>query len=299
MKNCNNLNKKWKKRITILLFMLPAAIPLFIFWIYPMIDSIFISFTDWDYISTEYNIVGLDNYKDLLTSEAFYSALKNTFVFMLGTVIPTIIIGLAIAVLLKSKLKGSSIYKAIIFSPWITPTVAISIVWCWIFNPDTGLANYILELLNMPKLQWLQSSDTAMLSVIIVTVWKQMGWAMIFYITALEKVPKGLYEAAEIDGAGKFNAFKHITLPLISPTTFFLSIILMIDSLKAYDAIRVLTQGGPSGSTRTMLYLYYETAFENFNTGQATAIATMLLLIVALLALIQFAASKKWVYYNN
>ena len=264
-----------------------------------MIDSIFISFTDWDYISTEYNMVGLDNYKELLSDEAFYSALKNTFVFMLGTVIPTIILGLGIAILLKGNMKGSSIYKAIIFSPWITPTVAVSIVWCWIFNPDTGLANYILGLFHLTKLQWLESSQTAMLSVMIVTIWKQMGWAMVFYITALEKVPEGLYEAGQVDGAGKFKLFKHITLPLISPTTFFLSIILMIDSLKAYDAIRVLTQGGPSGSTRTILYLYYETAFENFNTGQATAIATVLLIIVALLALIQFAASKKWVYYNN
>ena len=136
-----------------------------------------------------------------------------------------------------------------------------------------------------------------MLGVIIVTVWKQVGWAMVFYLTALEKVPKSLYEACDVDGASKWRKFKSITLPLISPTTFFLSIILMIDSLKAYDQIRVLTQGGPSGSTRTILYMYYQTAFENFNTGQATAIATVLLIIVAILAILQFGASKKCVHY--
>ena len=293
------MNKKIKKKLNILLFLLPAAVPLFMFWIYPMVKSVFISFTDWDYISSEYNIVGLDNYKALLTDEQFYNALKNTFVFMAGSVIPTIILGLAIAVLIKKTYGLSSLYKAVIFSPWITPAVAVSIVWCWIFEPDTGFANYILQCFNLPKLQWLQSSSTAMLGVIIVNVWKQAGWAMIFYLTALEKVPKDLYEAADIDGAGKIQKFKNVTLPLISPTTFFLSIILMIDSLKAYDSIKVLTQGGPSGSTETMLYLYYQTAFENFNTGQATAIATILLVIVAFLGAIQFVASKKWVHYLN
>lgn len=295
----SKVNKKTKKKLNILLFLLPAAVPLLIFWIYPMIKSIFISFTDWDYISSEYSIVGLDNYKSLFTDEQFYQVLKNTFVFMAGTVIPTIVLGLAIAALIRKTCGLSSLYKAVIFSPWITPAVAVSIVWCWIFEPDTGFANYVLQCFNMPKLQWLQSSSTAMLGVIIVNVWKQAGWAMIFYLTALEKVPQDLYEAAEVDGAAKMDKFINVTLPLISPTTFFLSIILMIDSLKAYDSIRVLTQGGPSGSTETILYMYYQTAFENFNTGEATAIATILLIIVAFLALIQFAASKKWVHYLN
>lgn len=293
----NRMNKKIKKISTILLFVLPAAIPLSIFWIFPMIKSIFISFTDWDYMSSAYDMVGFYNYIELASDEMFYAALKNTVVFMMGTVIPTLIIGLTLAIILKKSIKGSAFYKAIIFSPWITPTVAVSIVWCWIFEPETGLANYILQLLSLPKSQWLQSSSTAMLGVIIVTVWKQVGWAMIFYLTALEKVPESLYEACEVDGASKWNKLKSITLPLISPTTFFLSIILMVDSLKAYDQIKVLTQGGPSGSTRTILYMYYQAAFENFNTGQATAIATILLLIVAILAILQFGAAKKWVHY--
>lgn len=291
------ISRNIKRILTTLFFVLPAAVPLSVFWIYPMIKSIFISFTDWDYMSSIYSMVGFANYEALISDDMFYEALKNTIVFMIGTVGPTIILGLTLAVILKKSIKGSAFYKAIIFSPWITPTVAISIVWCWIFEPETGLANYILQLLSLPKSQWLQSSSTAMLGVIIVTVWKQVGWAMVFYLTALEKVPTSLYEACEVDGASKWNKFKSITLPLISPTTFFLSIILMVDSLKAYDQIRVLTQGGPSGSTRTILYLYYQTAFENFNTGQATALATILLVIVAVLAIVQFAASKKWVHY--
>lgn len=289
--------KKIKNAVRVLIFILPALIPLGIFWLFPMAEAIFMSFTDWDYMSSTYNIVGLDNYRSIFSDSMFYDALKNTVVFTIGTLVPTIAGGLFTAVLLKEKLAGSAIYKAVIFSPWVTPTVVISIVWSWIFEPQYGLANFILQLFNLPKSQWLQSSDTAMYAVILVTIWKGFGWAMIFYLTALERVPKELYEAASVDGAGRFQKFKSITLPLISPTTFFLTIITTIDSLKAYDQIQVLTQGGPSGSTRTILYLYYQMAFENFNIGEATAIAVVLLVIVGCLSGIQFAASKKWVHY--
>ncbi len=292
-----SMKRKISKTSCVLVFILPAVIPLGVFWIWPMIKAIFMSFTDWDYMSSTYNMVGLNNYKALFSDSAFYSALKNTFIFTLGTLVPTIVGGLAIAMVLKKNVKGSALYKAIIFSPWITPTVAISIVWSWIFEPKYGFANYILQMFNIPKSQWLQSSNTAMIGVIIVTVWKGFGWAMVFYLTALEKVPKQLYEAAAIDGANNWNKFISITLPLISPTTFFLSIITTINSLQAYDQIQVLTQGGPAGSTRTILYMYYQTAFESFNMGQATAMATVILVIVGILTGIQFVASKKWVHY--
>ena len=292
-----SIKRRINKISCILVFILPAVIPLGVFWIWPMIKAIFMSFTDWDYMSSTYNMVGVENYKALFSDSAFYNALKNTFIFTAGTLVPTIVGGLSIAMVLKNNIKGSALYKAIIFSPWITPTVAISIVWSWIFEPKYGFANYILKLFNLPKSQWLQSSDTAMIAVIIVTVWKGLGWAMVFYLTALEKVPKHLYEAAAIDGANMWNKFISITLPLISPTTFFLSIITTINSLQAYDQIQVLTQGGPAGSTRTILYMYYQTAFENFNMGQATAMATVILVIIGILSGIQFFASKKWVHY--
>ena len=289
--------RKIKNLMRVLMFILPALIPLGVFWLFPMGQAIFMSFTDWDYMSSAYNIVGFENYRNIFSDSMFYDALKNTLLFTLGTLVPTIALGLLAAVILRKKITGSAIYKAIIFSPWVTPTVVISIVWSWIFEPQYGLANYILQLLNMPKSQWLQSSDTAMTAVILVTVWKGFGWAMIFYLTALEKVPKELYEAAAVDGAGSWQKFKKITLPLISPTTFFLTIITTINSIQAYDQIQVLTQGGPSGSTRTILYLYYQTAFENFNIGEATSIAVIILLIIGALAGIQFIASKKWVHY--
>lgn len=284
-------------KMTVLIYILPAFIPLLLFWIWPMTNSVYISFTDWDYMSIDYNFVSLQNYFDLFIDPQFYEVLKNTVYFSVGTVIPTIIGGLGLALILKNKISGSGIYKTMLFSPWITPTVAVSIVWSWIFEPKYGLANWILSLLNLPKLQWTHSSETAMLAIIIVTIWKGIGWTMIFYLSALEKVPNELYEAASIDGANSWQKFRNVTLPMISPTTFFLTIITTINALQAYDQIQILTQGGPAGSTRTILYMYYQSAFQNFNIGQATAVATVLVIITAILSVIQSITSKKWVHY--
>ncbi len=282
---------------SIFVFVLPALIPLLVFWIYPIIRSIWISFTDWDFMTPTYHIVFFKNYISLFKDARFYNALWNTLVFTVGTLAPTIIIGLMLAVFLQKPFLGSGVMKFILFSPWVTPTVAISIVWTWIFQPDDGLANLVLSLAGLPALKWISSSQTAMLSVIIVTVWKSMGYAMIFYLSALEKVPQELYEASALDGAGKWKQFVTITLPSISPTTFFLMIITMVNSLQAYDQIQILTQGGPSGSTRTLLYMYYQLGFKEFKMGQATAVATVMIVITVVLSLIQFGASKKWVNY--
>lgn len=292
-----NNKAKLKNLGSVLLFTLPALIPLTTFWIYPILKSFYISFTDWDYMTPNYSFVFLDNFKDLLSDSRFYEALNNTLVFTIGTVVPTIAIGLLLAFLLQTNFKGNKVYKFLLFSPWVTPTVAVSIVWTWIYDPTVGIANMVLEFFNLPALKWIQSSDTAMLAVIIVTVWKSIGYAMIFYIAALEKVPKDLYEASSVDGANSFKQFTNITLPSISPTTFFLVIITMINSLQAYDQIQILTQGGPSGSTRTLLYMYYQLGFQEFNMGKATALAVVLIIITAVLSAVQFIASKKWVHY--
>lgn len=293
------LKKKfdWKKWCSVMTFVVPALIPLTVFWIYPILRSMLLSLTDWDYMSPSYSFVGLSNYVALFKDTRFYSALWNTFVFGIGTVIPTIIGGMILALLLQKAFRGDGIFKFILFSPWITPTVAISIVWTWIYEPDVGIANHVLKFFHLPALQWINSSSTAMLAVIIVTVWKSLGYTMIFYITALEKVPKELYEANALDGANSWQRFRDVTLPCISPTTFFLVIITMVNSLQAYDQIQILTQGGPSGSTRTLLYMYYQLGFEEFNMGQATAVAMILILITVMLSLIQFVVSKKWVHY--
>ncbi|WP_307290890.1 carbohydrate ABC transporter permease [Bacillus sp. SORGH_AS_0510] len=280
------------------LFILPAIVPLIIFWVYPMGKSLLISFTNWDYVSPDYEFVGISNYTDLLTDPTFYSVLLNTFVFSMGVVIPCVAGGLLLALLVSGKSKGMGIYRTLIFSPWVTPTVAVSIVWSWIYEPKVGFANWVLNILHLPGLDWTSSSTWAMPAVIIVSIWKGIGWTMIFYLNALKKVPVSLYEAASLDGASKWRRFVHITVPIISPTTLFLVVITSIDALQAYDQIQVLTQGGPAGSTRTMLYFYYQTAFEEFNMGKATATAILLVLITAVFSFIQFLLSKRWVHYQ-
>ncbi|MBE0497052.1 MAG: sugar ABC transporter permease [Campylobacterales bacterium] len=280
------------------LFLVPFIIPLLLFWIFPLILAFGISFTDWDYISPSFNLVGFNNYTQLFTDPNFIRAVKNTVVFGLGTIFPTLAIGLGLAMMVSKKLKSSKVYQMIFFSPWLTPTVAVALVWSWIYDPDRGFANYLLGFVGLEPLPWLKSSETAMLGIIIFTIWKSVGWTMLFYIGALEKVPESAYEAATIDGANALSKFFHVTLPLISPTTFFLLIINLIQSIQAYDQIQIMTQGGPGRSTTTLLYLYYERAFQNFQMGAANAVAIVILVIVVLLTLLSTWMSKRFVHYE-
>lgn len=290
--------RSWSGVMTPWLFLLPAMIPLTLFWFYPMLNSFYISLTDWDYISPTYEYVWLDNYTNLIQDPVFHDVLWNTLYFTIGTVIPTIVGGLLLALLVLKNQHGMGFFRTILFSPWVTPTVAVAIVWSWIFEPENGIANWVLSFFGMQGLEWTSSSTWAMPAVIIVTVWKGLGWTMIFYLNALRKVPTDIFEAASIDGAGSVKKFLKITIPLVSPTTFFLTIISTVQALEAYDQIQVMTQGGPAGSTRTLLYLYYQSAFEEFNMGKATAIATVIILITSILSIIQFGLARKWVHYQ-
>ncbi|MGE6539248.1 carbohydrate ABC transporter permease [Bacillus luti] len=278
-------------------FLIPVGIPLILFWIIPNFISLGISFTDWDFMTNDFNFVGLENYFNLFTQDSFMQALLNTFYFGIGTVIPTIALGLGFALFFRKKFKGSALYQLMIFSPWVTPTIAVSIVWSLLYEPQFGVINKVLNFFGIPGLEWLQSSQTAMLAVIIMTVWKLVGWTMIFYIGALEKVPDSLYEAASIDGANAWQKFRYVTLPMVSSTTFFLVVVNTISSVQAYDQIKILTQGGPSGSTRTLLYLFFQQGFEQFDMGSATAIAFIILIITILLSVINKIIGDKWVNY--
>ncbi len=296
MKRMKVRNKK--ENLAGLLFIMPALIPMAVFWIGPVLYSVGMSFTDWDMISDHFNFVGFYNYISLIGQHDFTEVLWNTLAFALGTVVPSIVLGLLAALALNLAKRSSGFYRAVIFAPYITPMVAVSIVWSWIFEPRVGILNYLLGFLGIHGIEWTQSMDTAMLSVIIVTVWKQIGWTMLFYLGALQKVSANLLEVAAIDGADSVRRFFSITLPMISPTTFFLLIITTINSLQAYDQIQVLTQGGPAGSTRTLLYYFYQEAFEAFNTGKASSVAVILVILTALLSLIEKRASKNSVYYG-
>lgn len=284
-------------RFKVLLFTAPLLLPLVTFWLVPFGYSIYISFTDWDYISPDYSFIGLENYQYMVEDYEFIQAMLNTFWFSVGVVIPTIILGLVFAMLLHKNFKGSQFYRAVIFSPWITPTVAVSIVWSWVFETKSGLANHLLESAGFSAIPWLENGNTALIAVIIVTVWQAIGWTMLFYISALNKIPESLYEASLIDGCSSLTRFLKITLPLISPTTFFLVVVNIITAMQAFDQFQILTQGGPGGETRTLLYLFYQQAFERYEMGPAAATSLVIFLITGLLALINTYIGKRWVYY--
>ena len=282
-----------------ILFIIPAMLPLLIFWIFPVILSFVLSFTKWDMIAPEIKWVGLNNYRSLLNNANFFRILGNTFTFSIGATVPNILLGLTLALVLSNARRGVGLYRTLMFVPYITPMVAASIVWSWIYDPDTGLLNNILAIFGASPLKWTGSKDTAMLSVIIVTVWKSVGYTMVFYLESLRKVPRSLIDASVVDGANGWQQFTHITLPMIAPTTFFLLIINTIGTMQAYDQIRVLTQGGPAGATRTLLYYYYTEAFGSFNTGKASAVAVILVIITVALSVLESAVSRTSIAENK
>lgn len=290
------MNKK-SSVLELIVFVWIPLIPLIVFWIVPLLVTVWLSFTDWDYIRPQFDYVGLENYVGLITDVAFFQAMGNTILFALATVIPILLLGFIFAVGLNRLRKTKNIVQSLMFAPWITPMIGMSIVWSWMFDARVGPINQFLGGLGLPQPDWLTDSNMAIWAVVIVTVWKNIGWAMLFFSDALSKIPSALFEVSDVEGASRWHRVRYILIPLVSPTSLFLFIILTLDSLQAYDQINVLTQGGPAGSTRTLLYLYYELAFQSFNMGAATAVAVLILIISAMLALFSMKISKKYVFY--
>lgn len=273
------------------IFIAPAILGTFIFILIPVICSFGLSFTSWDMLNP-INFVGFENYKLLLKDGLFYKILLNTIVFALSTSILGVIIPLILAAILNSKIRGSEFYKTAYFLPFITPMVVVGIVWAWIFDPNIGFLNQVLNI----HINWLYDSKFAMPALIIVSVWKLIGYNMIIFLSAFSSVSQSLFEAAKIDGANAYQTFKNVTIPLLSPTIFFVVIITAISSFQVFDLIYLMTQGGPFDSTNVLVYSIYKNAFEYFNIGKASAIAYVLFVIILVLTLIQWHFRKKIVY---
>lgn len=273
------------------IFILPAILGTFIFIIIPVICSFGLSFTDWDLLNP-IKFVGLENYRLLFKDNLFYKILGNTVVFALSTSILGVIIPLILASILNSKIRGSEFFKTAYFLPFITPMVVIGIIWAWIFDPNIGLLNQVLHI----NINWLYDSNFALPALIIVSVWKLIGYNMIIFLSSLSSISNSMFEAAKIDGANAFQTFKNVTIPLLSPTIFFVIIITAISSFQVFDLIYLMTQGGPFDSTNVLVYAIYKNAFEYFNVGKASAIAYVLFAIILVLTLIQWSMRKKIVY---
>ena len=273
------------------IFILPALVGTLIFIVIPVICSFGLSFAKWDLLNP-IQFVGLSNYKDIFADDLFYKILWNTIVFAVSTSVLGVIIPLFLACILNSKIRGSEFYKTAYFLPFITPMIVIGVVWEWIFDPNIGFLNHILHL----HINWLYDTHYAMTALIIVSVWKLIGYNMVIFLSALSGISQSMFEAAKIDGASPFQTFKNVTVPLLSPSIFFVVIITAISSLQVFDLIYLMTQGGPFESTNVLVYAIYKNAFEYFNVGKASAIAYVLFIIILVLTLIQWNLRKKLVY---
>ena len=285
----SNINKN--DGLTALVFILPAVLGTLIFIVIPVFFSFSLSFVDWDLLSPM-KFVGLSNFKDVLTDSMFVQVLINTFVFAIASSVFAVIIPLVLACILNTKIRGSNFYKTAYFLPFITPMIVIAIVWQWVFDPNIGLFNQILH----THIKWLYDVRFAMPALIAVSVWKLIGYNMIIFLSGLSTINQEVLEAAKIDGANSWQVFKNVTVPLLSPTIFFVIVITSISSFQVFDLIYVMTQGGPDNSTMVLVYSIYKYAFEYFDVGKASAIAYILFAIIFVLVLCQWKLRKKMVY---
>ncbi|MCQ2739202.1 MAG: sugar ABC transporter permease [bacterium] len=282
------LKKCCKNNIVGVYFVLPALLGIFIFIIIPIFCSLGLSFTSWDLLN-EIQYVGLSNYKAMLTEPVFKQILLNTIVYAVGTTLLAVAIPLIIADILHTKLKGTEWFKTIYFIPFVTPAVVIAIVWSWIFDPNIGCVNSILKM----HIDWLYDVHLAMPVLIFVSVWKLIGYNIILFLTGFSTINTEIYESAKIDGANHYHIFKDITLPLLKPTTLFVTVVTAISSFQVFDLIYIMTEGGPKDSTNVIVYSIYKYAFEYFDIGKSCALAYILFVVILIPALIQLKLFKK------
>lgn len=278
------------------ILILPAFILMGIFQIYPVFSGFAMSLTQWDGFS-EKIFTGFENYITAFQDDNFRTAILNTLVYTVGTVPATVIIALILAALMNTNVRGITAFRTIYYLPTITSGVAIAMVWKWLFNTDYGLINTTLYQMGVKTMiPWLGSSDYAMISVIIMSVWKSIGNNVIIILAGLQSVSNSLYEAVSIDGANAFQRFRYITVPMVSPTLFLVIIMTTIGSFQVFDVVMTLTKGGPGNSTMVAVYYIYRTAFENFKMGYASAMAFILFVIIMLVTLLQWIIKNRWVY---
>lgn len=298
-KKRKNSKEQWREDLAGYLFIGPLVIGLFILTLFPIIASFILSFTNWNFVAgfSKMKFLGFDNFIKLAHDSVFLLSLKNNMILLF--VVPiTLILSLVLAVIIDKKIYLKDLFKLVYFIPYISSIVAVAIVFQVLFHPSFGPINQMLMSFGVtdpPK--WIADPDVALYCVMGLMVWVNIGYNMIVFMAGLQSIPNDLYEAADIDGASKLKQFFSITIPLLSPTTFFLLVTGIIGSFKVFDIIAVLTGGGPANSTTVVVYRLYETAFINLQSGYASAMAIVLLLFVLIITLIQWYGQRKWVNY--
>ncbi|MEP7285005.1 MAG: sugar ABC transporter permease [Chloroflexota bacterium] len=289
---------QFNKNLIAYSFILPNLIGFAIFTLIPMAFSLVLAFMNWDG-ANQISWAGLANFQQLLKDDTFLISLKNTLYYVIATVPLTMIASLGLALLLNQPIRGRNIFRTLFFFPYVASLVAIAVVWNLLFFPSAGPVNEFLHALgvaNPPR--WAASVDWAMITVILASIWKGMGYYMVIYLAALQGIPVILYEAASIDGANAWQKFYYVTLPMLTPASFFISVILTITSFKVFDLIMVMTGGGPGRATNVLVIDIYNTAFQQFRFGYSSSIAMVLLVLVLGITIVQFYMEKRWVNYQ-
>ncbi len=279
-------------------FLLPNLLGFLAFTFLPVIAALLISFTEWDLLR-QASWIGLDNYTRLVSDPLFHRVLRNTLLYVLGTVPVQMMLALLIALALNQRIPGQTFFRTAFFMPVVASTVAVALVWRWIYHADFGLLNsflYAIGVTDPPS--WLSSTTWALPAIIIMSVWQQIGFSMVLFLAGLQGVPQSLYEAATIDGAGPFARFRFITLPLLSSTTFFVLLIGIINSFQVFDQALVMTNGGPANATNTIVFNIYRYGFQFFQMGYAAAMAWVLFAIIFIVTVVQFRYQRNWVHYD-
>lgn len=284
------------------LMLLPTILGVGIFFAVPLGISLYLSFTDSRLIGDP-NFIGVNNYTRAISDTKFRLALSNTFWFTLWTMVLSVPPALGLAMLLNQKIRGRAFFRALYFLPVVASVVGVTLVWRYLLNFDFGYVNYALSLLGFRRVAWLNNPDTALWGVIIVVVWRSIGYNLVIFLAGLQSIPRQLYEAASIDGANRWNQFWSITLPMLSPTTFFIVVTSLINSLQIFSepyALGATRSGaaGPADSMLTIVFYLYQQGFGTFRMGYASALAWILFAMIMVVTIIQFRVSNRWVHYE-
>lgn len=276
--------------ITAYAMLIPALVILGIFVFYPIVAAAYMSLTSWDGFNPEMPFVGLDNYLNLAKNPEFWNSLTVTVIYAAGVSVLSVLTGLVFAILLDAPIRGRGLYRTIYFLPVVTSSVAVAIVWKYMLD-DSGLVNNWLGHLGITGPDWLQNRWIALAALTLLTVWKNLGFNIVLYLTALQGLPRSVFEAAEIDGANKLQQIRFMTVPLLRPMTFFVVVQALINSFQAFDLVYVFTEGGPRGGTDVLGMMMYRQAFRLGNFGYGTAISLVTLVLVLVVTLVQWKFS--------
>ncbi len=286
------------ERITAYVLLLPTLVGLLLFTLGPVVAGFLISFTRWDLTSAP-QWVGLANYQAMLSQDPLSRiSLGNTSYFVVVTVPAGVVLSLLIAMAMNQKIRGVVFYRTAFFLPVVSSTVAIALIWEWLYEPQYGLLNYVLGMVGVPPVRWLANPSTAMPAIMIVSIWRGLGFNMVIFLAGLQAIPRELYEAAEIDGAAAFARFRSVTIPLLSPTIFFVTVLSIINSFQVFDQTYVMTQGGPLNATTTIVFYIFQQGFQWFHMGYAAALGYILFAVILVFTLLQFKLQRTWVHYE-